>query len=193
MSNLIFLISEAPRNFRNELYDSVEAQRNSAIAERYFRTKLKCNQTFAIEISQHKENSAFFLSLDWKRASHLLDKAKQLRRLRKLRFALLIALCPPLLVCLIQEFISTPGVLPYQRKTDSWLKWTKDTFLFAQGFTPSLNLIFASFVRMWDRVQIHKKQYFIIVWDNLKLFFSVCVSKRTNIFCKALKNNCSVG
>ena len=34
-----FLISEAHRNFCNELFDSVEAQRNSAIAERHFRTK----------------------------------------------------------------------------------------------------------------------------------------------------------
>ena len=41
MRDLIFLISEAQRNFRNELFDSVEAQHNSAIAERHFRTKLK--------------------------------------------------------------------------------------------------------------------------------------------------------
>ena len=33
MCNLIFLISEMQRNFRNELFDSVEAQSNSAIAE----------------------------------------------------------------------------------------------------------------------------------------------------------------
>ena len=45
MCNLIILISEAQRNFRNELFDSVEAQRNSAIAERHFRTKLKRNLT----------------------------------------------------------------------------------------------------------------------------------------------------
>ena len=48
MRNLIFLLSEAQRNFRNELFDSVEAQRNSAIAERHFRTKLKRNLTSAI-------------------------------------------------------------------------------------------------------------------------------------------------
>ena len=36
-------VSEAQRNFRNELFGSVEAQRNSAIAERHFRTKLKRN------------------------------------------------------------------------------------------------------------------------------------------------------
>ena len=64
MPNLIFLLSEAQRNFRNEFYDSVEAQRNSAIAERHFRTKLKLYQTSAIEISQYKANSAFFSSLD---------------------------------------------------------------------------------------------------------------------------------
>ena len=64
MRNLIFLISEALRNFRNEFYDSVNAQRNSAIAERHFRTKLRRNHTSAIEISQHKANSAFFSSLD---------------------------------------------------------------------------------------------------------------------------------
>ena len=45
MRNLIFLLSEAQRNFRNELFDSVEAQRNSAIAERHFRTKLRRNPT----------------------------------------------------------------------------------------------------------------------------------------------------
>ena len=64
MRNLIFLLSEAQRNFRNELFDSVEAQRNSAIAERYFRAKLKRNPTFAIEISQHNANTAFFAILD---------------------------------------------------------------------------------------------------------------------------------
>ena len=51
MRNLIFLLSEAQHNFCNELFDSVEAQRNSAIAERHFRAKLKRNLTSAIEIS----------------------------------------------------------------------------------------------------------------------------------------------
>ena len=60
MRNLIFLLSEAKRNFRNELFDSVETQRSSAIAERYFRTKLKRNLTSAIEISQHIAITAFF-------------------------------------------------------------------------------------------------------------------------------------
>ena len=64
LCNLIFLISEAQRNFRNELNDSVEAQHNSAIAERHFCTKLKRNLTSAIEISQHNANTAFFSSLD---------------------------------------------------------------------------------------------------------------------------------
>ena len=59
MRNLIFLISAAQRNFRNELFDLVEAQRNSAIAERHFRTKLKRNLTSAIEISQCSANTAF--------------------------------------------------------------------------------------------------------------------------------------
>ena len=58
-SDLVFLISEAHRNFLNELFDSVEAQRNSAIAERHFRTKLRRNLTSAIEISQHNANTAF--------------------------------------------------------------------------------------------------------------------------------------
>ena len=60
MRNLIFLISEAQRNFRNELFDSVEAQRNSAVAEQHFRTKLKRNLPSAIEISHHNANTAFF-------------------------------------------------------------------------------------------------------------------------------------
>ena len=46
-----FLLSKAQRNFRNELFDSVEAQRNPAIAEWHVRTKLKRNLTSAIEIS----------------------------------------------------------------------------------------------------------------------------------------------
>ena len=60
MRNWIFSISEAQRNFRNELFDSVEAQRNSAIAERHFRIKLTRNLTSAIEISQHNANTTFF-------------------------------------------------------------------------------------------------------------------------------------
>ena len=59
MRNLIFLLSEAQCNFRNELFDSVEVQRNSAIVERRFRAKLKRNLTSAIEISQHNPKSAF--------------------------------------------------------------------------------------------------------------------------------------
>ena len=74
MRNLIFLLTEAQRNFRNELFDSVEAQRNSAIAERHFRTKLKRNPTSAIEISQHNANTAFFAILDRKRVNNLLNK-----------------------------------------------------------------------------------------------------------------------
>ena len=58
MRNLIFLISEAQRNFRNRLFDSVEAQRNSAIADRHFRAKLKRNLTSVIGISQHNANTA---------------------------------------------------------------------------------------------------------------------------------------
>ena len=64
MCNLIFLLSEAQRNFRNDLFDSVEAQRNSTIGERYFRTKLKRNLTSTIEISQHNANTAFFAILN---------------------------------------------------------------------------------------------------------------------------------
>ena len=52
--NLIFLISEAKRNFRNKLFDSVE------ITEWHFCIKLKRNLTTAIEISQHNANTAFF-------------------------------------------------------------------------------------------------------------------------------------
>ena len=63
MCNSFFSISEAQRNFRNELFDSVESQRNSAMAEWDFRTKLKCNLTSAIEISQHNANTAFFAIL----------------------------------------------------------------------------------------------------------------------------------
>ena len=74
MRNLIFLLSEARCNFRKELFDSVEAQRNSAITERYFRTNLKRNLTFAIEISQHNANTSFFAISDWKTVNNLLNK-----------------------------------------------------------------------------------------------------------------------
>ena len=47
MRNWIFKISDMQRNFCYELFDLVEAQRNSAIAERHFRTKLKRNITSA--------------------------------------------------------------------------------------------------------------------------------------------------
>ena len=60
MRNIIFLTSEAQRNFGNELFHSVEAQHNSAIAERHFGTKLKRNLTSANEISQHNANTTFF-------------------------------------------------------------------------------------------------------------------------------------
>ena len=64
MCNLIFLLSEAQRNFHIELFDSVEVQCNSAIAERHFCTKFKCNLTSAIEILQHNANTAIFAILD---------------------------------------------------------------------------------------------------------------------------------
>ena len=54
---------KAQRNFRNELFDSVEAQGNSAIAKRHFRTKLEWNLTSAYEISLHNANTAFFAIL----------------------------------------------------------------------------------------------------------------------------------
>ena len=75
MRNLIFLISEAQHNFRNKLFDLVEAQHNSLIAELNFRTKLKCNLTGAIKISQHKANIALLSILNRKRVTNLLKKA----------------------------------------------------------------------------------------------------------------------
>ena len=74
MRNFISLISEAQRNFRNELFDSVEAQCIYAIAERHFRTKLKRHLTSAFEISQHDANIAFFAILDRKTVNTLLKK-----------------------------------------------------------------------------------------------------------------------
>ena len=68
-------MSKAQRNFRNELFDSVEAQRNSAIAERHFRTKLKRNLTSVVEISQHNANSSVFAIVVWKTVNNLLKKA----------------------------------------------------------------------------------------------------------------------
>ena len=67
--HLIFLISEAQRNFRNKLFDSVE------IAEWRFCIKLKRKLTSAIEISQNNANTAFFAISDRKRVNNLLKKA----------------------------------------------------------------------------------------------------------------------
>ena len=53
----------------------LQAQRDSAIAERHFRSKLKRNLTSAIKITQHNANIAFFASLDRKKVNNLLKKA----------------------------------------------------------------------------------------------------------------------
>ena len=63
------LISEAKRNLRNELFDSVEAQHNCAVAERHCRTKLKRKLASAIEISQHNANTAFLAIFDKQRVN----------------------------------------------------------------------------------------------------------------------------
>ena len=70
MCNLIFLISEAQRNFCNKLFDSVEARRNSAIAEEHFCTKVKRNLTSTIKISQQNANIAVLAILDRKRVNN---------------------------------------------------------------------------------------------------------------------------
>ena len=59
-AQFIFLLFEAQRNFRNELVDSVEAQRSSAIAQRHFCTKLKRNLTSAIEFHNTLQIPRFF-------------------------------------------------------------------------------------------------------------------------------------
>ena len=51
----------------------IQLKRN-AIAEQYFRTKLKRSLTSAIEISQHNANTAFFAISDWKTVHNLLNK-----------------------------------------------------------------------------------------------------------------------
>ena len=63
---LFSLIFEAQRNYCIKLFYSIEAQCNSAIAERHFRTKLKRNLTSAIEISQRNANTACFAIFDGK-------------------------------------------------------------------------------------------------------------------------------
>ena len=59
MRNFIFSISEAQRNFRDKLFDSVEAQSNFTIAERHFPTQLKRNLISEIEVIQLNANTAF--------------------------------------------------------------------------------------------------------------------------------------
>ena len=56
----------------------IQLKRNSAIAERYFGTKLKHNPTSAIEISHHNANTTFFLRFETKKE---LINAKEGRNL----------------------------------------------------------------------------------------------------------------
>ena len=63
------------RDFCNDLFDSVEEQRDSAIVEWDFRTKLKCDLTSAIKISRRNATTAFFAVLVRKKANNLLKKA----------------------------------------------------------------------------------------------------------------------
>ena len=73
-ARLNFLIFEAQRNFCNQLFDSIEAQHNSVIAEQHFRIKLKRNLTSADEISKRNPNTAFLAISDRKRVTNLLKK-----------------------------------------------------------------------------------------------------------------------
>ena len=69
------MISEEQYNFCIELCDSVEAQRNSAIAEQDFCNKLKRNLTSAIQISKyHNANNTFFAILNIKKVNNLLRR-----------------------------------------------------------------------------------------------------------------------
>ena len=63
MRYLIFLFSEAQRNFRNKLFDLVEVQRNSVIAEKNFWTKSKRNLIFAVTFTIGNANSKFLCFL----------------------------------------------------------------------------------------------------------------------------------
>ena len=60
---------------RNEIFDTVEAQRKAAIAEQHVCTKLKCKLTSAIEISQHTANTSIFAIFESKRVNNLPKKA----------------------------------------------------------------------------------------------------------------------
>ena len=59
---------------RNSIFFFFEAQRNSAIVERNFRTQPKHNVPSAIKFTKHNANSAFFAILDGKGVSNLLKK-----------------------------------------------------------------------------------------------------------------------
>ena len=75
MHNLTFFNFWSAAQLPQWTFDSVKEQGNSAIAERQFCTKLKWNLTYAIEISQHNLNTAFFAILDRKSVSNLQKKA----------------------------------------------------------------------------------------------------------------------
>ena len=78
MRDLIFLISEAQRNFRNEL-----SQHDSAIAERHFRTKLKRNLTSAIRMNFTTQRKyRIFLRFETKKEQIIAKEGRHLLTLR---------------------------------------------------------------------------------------------------------------
>ena len=72
MRNLSFLISEAERNFHNELFDSVEAQRNS---ETTFSYQVKAQPNFRHRDFTTQCKYRIFFELREKKVNHLLNKA----------------------------------------------------------------------------------------------------------------------
>ena len=72
MRNLIFLTLKRSAIFCKELFDAVEAHRDSEIAELHFRAKLKRDLTFANEISQDNATTSVFAILERKISNNLL-------------------------------------------------------------------------------------------------------------------------
>ena len=61
-------------NLRDEPIDSVEGQRNSAMAERHFGTMSKRNLSPATKIARHNSNKPHFCYFRRKKKSNLLKK-----------------------------------------------------------------------------------------------------------------------
>ena len=82
MRNLIFLIFEAQRNFRNELYDSFEVQHNCAITERHFCKLVKAQPNFCYRNFTTQCKYRIFFEFRRKKSKSFAKQGRHLSTLR---------------------------------------------------------------------------------------------------------------